>query len=250
MFTLAFATPAQARTIRPLFEPTDLELEPVGVLELDLQFGLARSRGPARLVVPDFELDLGLLPNLEFNVDGAYAIEGRDDDAFSFQHSVPDSLWVAAKVGLYGTSDPEQRTAFALGVQLGPKLPIAAGSHGLGVEGLALIGTAVGGVQLVWNAGGFVDPAPDAAPARPTGLEVGVDADIGLDAADLFSLQGGVSAVRFFSNDPDQLLASGGVTWSPLQTLDLSLITFVGLLQGSDRYGVLLGIAPKVRLFR
>src|SRR3989442_1722448 len=60
----------QARRVRPLFEPTDLELEQPGMLEVDLQFGVIRSRGPARVVVPDFEVDVGILPNLELDIDG------------------------------------------------------------------------------------------------------------------------------------------------------------------------------------
>jgi hypothetical protein len=245
-----FAGRVEARRTRPLFEPTDLELEETGVLEVDLQFGVIRSRGPARVVVPDFEVDLGLLPNLELDLDGAYAVEGPSSGPFAFDHAAPDSLWPAAKVGIYDANDPDAHTAFALGIQLGPKLPVAAGSHGVGVESLALVGTAFGRTHLVWNAGAFIDPDPDATPGRPTGLELGVDVDIDLDATDTFSLEGGLSGVRFLSNDPDQLLATTGITWSPIEALDLSLLGLVGFLQGSDRYGVLLGVSPKLRLFR
>src|SRR5436305_2681888 len=78
LFAMALpAAPAHARRgIRPLFEPTDLELEKTGVLDIDLQMGVIRSQGPWRVVVPDFELDFGILPNLELDIDGAYAIEG------------------------------------------------------------------------------------------------------------------------------------------------------------------------------
>jgi hypothetical protein len=235
--------------VRPLFEPTDLELEEPGMLEVDLQLGLIRSRGPARLMMPDFEIDLGVLSMLELDIDGGYAIEGPSTGPFSLDHAAPDSLWPAAKIGLYDANDQQAHTAFALGVQVGPKLPVAAGSHGLGVEALALVGTAVSRTHLVWNAGAFVDPDPDPVPGRPIGLEVGVDVDIDLDAEDAFSLQGGLSGVRFVSHDRDQLLATAGVTWSALENLDLSLLGLVGFLGGSDRYGVLLGVAPKLRLF-
>jgi hypothetical protein len=69
-------TPAWARPARPLFEPTDLEMEEAGVTEVDLQLGAVRGPpgSPWRAVLPDFELDLGLLPNLELDLDGAYAI--------------------------------------------------------------------------------------------------------------------------------------------------------------------------------
>jgi hypothetical protein len=74
--------------------------------------------------------------------------------------------------------------------------------------------------------------------------------DIDLDAQDRFSFEAAVSAVRFLSADPDQLLLTSGITWSPLETLDLSLLGLVGVLQGSDRYGILIGVSPKLRLFK
>jgi hypothetical protein len=61
--------------MRPLFEPTDLEMERTGVLDIDVQVGAIRSPGPWRAVMPDFELDFGLLPYLELDLDGAYAVE-------------------------------------------------------------------------------------------------------------------------------------------------------------------------------
>jgi hypothetical protein len=240
---------AEARRARPLFEPTDLELETVGMLEVDLQFGAIRGSGPWRAVLPDFELDLGLLPNLELDLDGAYAIEGPSTGPFSFDHAAPDSLWPAAKLGFYDANDPEAHTAFALGLQCGPKLPVAPGSHGLGVESVLLMGTSLARAHLVWNVGAFVDPDPDAMPGRPVGVELGVDADLDLDAADSFSLQAGFSGVHFLSHDPDQLLATAGVVWSPISALDISLLGLVGFLADSDRYGVLLGVAPKFQLF-
>jgi hypothetical protein len=39
--------------MRPLFEPTDLEMEPTGMLDVDLQVGGIRGRGPWRVVVTD-----------------------------------------------------------------------------------------------------------------------------------------------------------------------------------------------------
>src|ERR1700710_472392 len=47
------------RGVRPFFEPTDLELEKTGMVDIDVQVGAVQSRGPARVVVPDFELDFG-----------------------------------------------------------------------------------------------------------------------------------------------------------------------------------------------
>jgi hypothetical protein len=250
--TVLSLAPAQAaaRRVRPLFEPTDLELEPPGTIEGDLQFGLVRGEQATRLALPDFELDVGLLPFLELDVDGAYAIEGPSGGPFAFDHAAPDSLWVAAKLGFYDSRDAQAHTAFALGVQVGPKLPIAPAAHGVGVEALLLAGTTYDRLQLVWNVGGFAEPAPDAAPARPHGLELGVDVNMALDAAQRFSAIGGASFVHFRSHDADQLLGTAGVSWSVVEMLDVSVVGMLGLFSGGDHYGVLVGIAPKMRLLQ
>jgi hypothetical protein len=240
---------AQDRRVRRLFEPTDLELEEVGMLEVDLQFGAIRGHGAARVVVPDFEFDLGVLPNLEVDLDGAYAIEGPETGSFAFDHAAPDSLWTAAKLGLYDANDTDAHTAFALGVQCGPKWPVAPHSHGVGFESVLLVGTALARTHLVWNAGAFVDSDPDPTPGRPIGLEIGVDMEVDLGHTDTFALQGGLSEVHFLSHDSDQLLVTAGIAWSPIAALDLSLLGLVGVLANSDRYGVLIGVAPKLQLF-
>src|SRR5690242_17343954 len=69
---------------RPHFEPTDLDLEESGIIELDLQFGPLRGPDAWRVVLPDFELDLGLTSNVELGLDGAYAVEGAAGHGFSF----------------------------------------------------------------------------------------------------------------------------------------------------------------------
>jgi len=240
---------ARGRAIRPLFEPSDLELEDPGVTELDLQMGGIRSQGPWRVVVPDFELDFGLLPWLELDLDGAYAIEGPSTGPFSFDHAAPDSLWPSVKLGLYDDHDEQSKRSGALGAQVGPKVPVAAGSHGVGVEALLLLGYMYGHLHTVLNAGGFVDPAPDPTSGRPIGIELGLDLDLDLDDIDRFSLTGEFSGVAFVSDDPGQLLATAGFTWSVTKSLDLSIVGLWGFLAGSDRYGALLGVSPKFRLF-
>ncbi|HEX4355266.1 MAG TPA: hypothetical protein VHZ95_20185, partial [Polyangiales bacterium] len=241
MLLFSTASRVHARHIRPLFEPTDLEIDQPGVIDLDLQIGMARSEDDAwRIVVPDFEVDLGLLPNVELDVDGAYAIEGSRHGLFSFDHPAPDTLWVSGKIGFYDVkNDPDQR-AFAFGMQLGPKLPVAPIAHGVGIEGVFLAATNYKIAHAVWNAGGFVDSAADRGPSRPTGIEV--DLDLDLDADQAFSLDASVSGVHFLSSDADQILTSAGVTWSVSDALDLSLCALVGWLAGGDRYGALLGV--------
>jgi hypothetical protein len=243
------AWPTQARSMRPIFEPTDLEMEETGVVEMDLQVGGIRSRGPWRVVLPDFELDVGLLPYLELDLDGAYAIEGPTTGHFSLDHAAPDSLWPSLKVGFLDTRDTIAGKAWAAGAQAGPKIPTAPGAHGVGFEGLVLIGGMLGRLHAVLNLGAFVDPAPDAISGRPVGIEAGLDIEWGLGRSDALAFVGGLSGVLFVSDDPAQLLATAGLKWAALSSLDLSLVGLWGFLDGSDRYGVLVGISPKVHLF-
>jgi hypothetical protein len=240
---------ASARAIRPIFEPTDLEMEGAGTVELDVQLGAIRSRGPWRAVVPDFELDIGILPYLELDLDGAYAIEGPQAGPFSFDHAAPDSLWPSLKLGFFDSHDDDADRAWALGMQIGPKIPVATSARGIGVEGLLLVGYAVGRLHAVLNAGAFVDPAPDATTGRPIGIESGLDFEFELGTSNRHSLTGEVSGVRFFSDDPEQLLATAGYKWTVLPWLELSVIGLWGFLAGSDRYGLLFGMSPKVHLF-
>ena len=71
LLVLAGARSSHALPIRRLFEPTDLEVEDPGVAEVDLQLGPIRGPNSWRLVVPDFEVDLGLTREVELEVDGA-----------------------------------------------------------------------------------------------------------------------------------------------------------------------------------
>ena len=240
---------AEARTLRPLFEPTDLEMEQTGMLDIDLQFGGIRGPGAWRMVVPDFEIDVGILPYLEFDLDGSYAVEGPTTGPFSFDHAAPDSLWPCLKLGLLDTHDGEAQRAYALGLQIGPKVPTAPGAHGLGSEALLLIGSMFGPLHAVINAGAFIDPAPDATSGRPIGGEAGLDLEVDLDHVDRFAATGEISAVRFWSDDPHQLLATAGLHWNASASLELTVIGLWGFLAGSDRYGVLIGVSPKFRLF-
>jgi hypothetical protein len=242
------------RGVRPLFEPTDLELEDPGVTELDLQIGVIRGQGPWRLVVPDFELDLGILRNLELDLDGSYALEAPGPGSFKFEDAAPDNLWPALKIGIYDWvdegNDADALAAWALGTQVGPKIPAAPGSHGIGFEVLALIGHVVHRAHFVLNAGAFIDPSPAPTASRPIGIEVGLDFDRDLDGAGHYQVTAELSGVRFVSNDPNQLLATAGLAWTPIPPYtQISIVGLVGFLEGSDRYGALLGLTQKIGLW-
>ena len=244
---LLVASTAHAKR-HPQFEPTDLELEDSGVMELDLQVGVVKGTDAHRIVLPDFELDLGLLDNVELGLDGTYSIAGQPDGTPRFlDHAAPDNLWASLKVGLYdGREDPDH--AWALGVQAGPKLPVGTDQHGVGVEGLALIGRVQGPAHLVLGLGGLVDPHATAAP-RPWGLEAGLDLELDLDDVNHWALLGEVAASWFGSPDPTQCNATLGLQYSATPKLDLSVVGAIGFVPGSDPYGLFFGVSPKVGLW-
>src|SRR5439155_3905073 len=178
-----------------------------------------RGRHPYRLVVPDFEIDLGVTRQVELDVDGAVAIEDRTGQRFEFDHATPDDLWLSAKVGLLAAQlTPD--VAMGLGVQLGPKLPTAREAEGIGVEGLGLVGLRWRRTQAILNLGGTMDPGVGRA-GRPAGLEGGVDLEQGLDAAGVWSVEGELGGVRFLSADADQLTGTAGFAFHPNDRLEI-----------------------------
>ncbi len=249
LLAIAHTTAANARTNRPFFEPTDLELEDPGWVGFDFQSGVIRGRDPWRIVVSDLEMNFGLLPNVELDLDATYAIEGSNESPLQQPHATPDALWPSAKIGIKDWHDDTGSTAWALGLQMGPKLPIARGSYGLGAEGLFLLGVTAFGSHFVLNAGVLNDPHPSANESRPFGVETGLDIHTPFNKNDTLAFIGEISGVHFFSSDPHQLATTAGVSGSPLSYLDLSLVGIAGWLNGSDRYGIMVGITPKLRWF-
>jgi hypothetical protein len=217
--------------------------------ELDWETGFVKSQDAWRLVAPDFELDLGLTRWLELGVDGAYAFEGAPGAPFSFDHAAPDPLWPGLKIGFLDIEDNEGGRSYALGTQLGPKLPTFPGAHGWGFEGVLLAGARVGSTDLGFNLGGFVDPAPADGP-RAVGIESSVAWDHDLDASGTWSVGGELAGVVFTSSDPTQLQAGFGPSFAATSWLDLSVTGLLGFLPGGDRYGLLLGIAPHLPLWK
>jgi hypothetical protein len=239
-FALAvFGTSANALAgkTRPLFEPTDLEMQEPGDTELDAQLGVLRdTAGASRLVIPDLELGVGLSRRVEIDLDLTLSIPG-----FSTSQTSVESAWLSSKVGLYSTGDPKVGGAWALGTQFGPKLPSGDGARGVGYEALVLFGQVWTSEHAVLNLGSFVDPGQSAISGRLMGMEAGLDLDIDLDAAHRFSVLGEVSTVRFFSGEPAQLYATGGLGWSATDSLALTATGLAGFLTGGDRLGAMLG---------
>src|SRR4029453_2751840 len=159
----------------------------------------------------------------------------------------PDNLWAPLKLGLPDYGD--EAGAWTAGLQLGPKLPLARGNTGVGVEGLVLVGWRIRQTQLVLNLGGLLDPIPDPNTPRPAAFEGGIDIARPLDADQRWTLTGDSAGVRSVPPDNDQLNPTIGVTWSPTETLDVSVVLLGGVLSGGDRWGLLIGVSPKAQLW-
>jgi hypothetical protein len=238
---------ASARPTRPRFEPTDLELEDPGVTEVDLQVGLTRGDGDSgnRLLLPDFELDIGLLPNVEFDLDGAFSMDRYDRSTRTF---AGEPLWTAMKLGLYDSRDQAGTHAFAAGLQLGPRVPTI-GQRGIGYAALGLFGIVDRRLRVTLNAGGVVDPGAQITHGQSKSLVGGVDLDVDLDARGIWSVLGELAASHYVSSDPDELVTTLGIDLAATPDLDLSTMVLVGLLPGSDRVAILLGASQKMALW-
>jgi len=243
--SIAFASNANAAP-RSTFEPTDLELEDPGVLDLDVQLGFFRG-DPSRGVVPDLELDLGLAKNVELDLDTAYTREGPPGGSLPLSSTVYDPLWLSAKLGLYASHD-ERGDGWAIGTQIGPRFALARDARSVGYEGLLLLGRSIAPLHLVLNSGVVIDPSSARFPRR-VGVEVGLDAVYELDSKGRWSLLGEVAGVRALTDDPHQLYATLGIAYAMHRYLDVTMVGMVGFLSPGDRYGFLVGFSPKIRLF-
>ncbi|WP_394844727.1 hypothetical protein LZC95_47740 [Pendulispora brunnea] len=247
--TLAMAARAEARPTRPRFEPTDLELEDTGVAELDLQIGPAFGDGPGgnRMLLPDFEFDLGLLPNVELDIDGAFSLDHVAEPSSRAMFS--EALWTCVKLGVWDSrGSVDGPNVYAVGLQAGPRIPILDG-HGIGYGALALFGLTRERYHLALNLGFILDPGDTIHTGRPTSFVGGLDADISLDRRGAWSLLGEIGGVYYTSRDPNDITAAVGVAWHVGEMLDLSAIVLGGAFSGADRLAVLVGASPKIALW-
>lgn len=247
VFALGWASSASAQHVRRRFEPTDLELKPSGVAEVDVQFGAVRGDTNTRIYAPDFECSLGISSSTELAIDGSFGIDGASSPSFL------DNTWVALRVGVFDVHDENKpKASWAGGIQAGPHLPTSPGATGLGLEGLAIVGRTDGPFHLFAQAGVIVDSAEKnefLRPIRPFGIEGGFDASLDLDDDGIWSLTAELGGTRFFSSHDHQLHTTGGVAWQVTPWLELSTIAIVGLLPEGDRFGLLFGASPSFRVF-
>jgi hypothetical protein len=244
---LITTTGAASGAVRRLhFEPDDLDLEQPGILDLDFQAGPLHgdSAGKGRLLLPDFEIGLGLTHNVELDVSGAFSIDQNRGEPHQLSS---DPLWVAAKLGLFDEID-ELGNSWALGVELGPRFPVV-DAAGVGFGALGLLGFTHRRLTLVLNGGALIDPGPTRSAQHPTGIVLGLDLNQDLDAKGVWSVQSEVGTAYYLTSDPHELSFTFGATYSVTPRLDLSLTALGGFLPNTDHAGILLGVSPELDLW-
>jgi hypothetical protein len=219
-----------------------------GELEVDTQVGIAGVDGhPDRLLLPDFELNLGLTRNVEFNLDGSFLVEHYQSKSRVY---LGEPLWAGVKLGLFDTRNEAKRRAFALGIQLGPLLPTTSNMRGIGYGSLALAGLVSGRVQLVFNAGVLYSPRyvahRDESPGRVVG---GVDLRWAFDPRDRFALLGELGGSLYWTHNFHELSTTVGLEWSPSRHFRLSAVALGNVLPEGDRLSFLFGFTPRLKLW-
>lgn len=238
---------AAAQRTRRRFEPTDLDLQGPGIVEVDTQLGVISGEDGVRRYVPDFEASVGISTSVELEVDGSFGLDSASKPQFL------DNTLLALRLAILDVRDsPESKSAWAAGVQVGPRLPTALGTHGLGVEAIAIAGRTAGKMHLYLQGGTLLDPlqyTPGVRAMRPFGIEGGLDLDLDLDDHDRWSVKGELGGVKFLSQDRSQLHVTAGPAVRVVPWLELSLVGVLGFLPGGDHYGALLGAATRFGVF-
>jgi hypothetical protein len=242
---LASTSSAYGAPRRRVFEPDDLELERPGMLDFDLQVGavLGNSASGNHLVIPDFEIGLGLTRTVELDVSGIFTLDQENGQ----RHLTGAALWIATKLGLFDSHD-DQGNAWALGLELGPRFPTL-DAAGIGYGALGLLGFSHRGLALVLNAGSLIDPGASSSEEHPSCLVVGLDLNAELDQRGQWSLQSELGVAHYLSSDPGELAFTLGATYAVSRQLDVSLTALSGVLRNTDHAGLLLGVSPQFWLW-
>lgn len=249
---LIAASPARAGAqSHARFEPTDLEMEKPGVMEIDLQSGAMFNRRArlSRVVASDFEVDLGLSKRVEVDVDGAFSYDKANSAGW-----IGEPLWVSAKLGLASSGVRRDdagpsASSFALGLQLGLRLPTVHAGSGIGYQAVLLAGLERDRLHLVLNAGGLIDPGDAIGHGRPVQALLGASMQLDVSAEGDWALLGLAATTLSFSDDPHEYYGAIGLQYSPSDDLDISLLALGGSYANGDTFGALLRIAPKLHLW-
>lgn len=225
---------ARRHRFRTRFEPRTLDLEDPGVLTIDGEFGAFYGDGEdgGRISAPDLELGLALTERLELGLEAGLTVTQLDTPDKQLSG---DPLWPTLIATLIGVED-EEKDAFGLGIQAGPRLPSVGARDALGVAGLVLLGGGTPRVQVIGNVGATYDRSQTAA------ILFGVDLQVALDGRGRFAFLADVGGLYAFGGEPAQLIVDVGASWDVTDALELSLLALAGPVFEGDRVGVLFGI--------
>lgn len=245
--SLAFiVTSASAAPVRPVFEPTDLEFEDPGVLDLDFQTGptYGANAWGKRWILTDLEVDFGIYDNVELGIDAAFSSDLQQADGS--RAIVSEALWPSVKLGFLDLH--LGNNAIAAGAQIGPRIPMLSG-FGVGYAALGLFGWSNGPFHIVLNGGFVMDPRISIPEGHPVGALFGVDTVVDLDSRGLFSLthEIGGSVLASGHGEAHQTI---GLAWQPYRDrLQFSAVFLTGIVANGDRGAILFGVSPKIDVF-
>jgi hypothetical protein len=154
---LLSAASAQARVFRARFDPETLALEKPGNLQCNVQAGGLYGDGidGSRIILPDFELDLGVLKWLEVSIDGVFTVTNLGTPELGVGG---DPLWTSARFELLNLRrDDQEHTTFGMGLQVGPRFRTIDKARGVGLGALLLAGGGTESLRVVANLGTFLD---------------------------------------------------------------------------------------------
>jgi hypothetical protein len=217
-------------------------------VELNTQVGVTSGDGAAgnRIVLPDFEADLGLTSRVELSIDGAFSLDHYDNE--EHRELQGEALWTGVKLGLLDFRDPDTQTGFAVGAQLGPRIGTVGGS-GVGYGALGLLGYKGPAMQSTANLGYFIDPGPRTLGEHSKSTVVGLDLALDLDDRSEWSLLGSMAFAYYFTNEPTEWLVSLGAAVDASKTWNFQLTALGGILPGEDRLGIFFGATPRFALW-
>jgi hypothetical protein len=238
---LLWVAPAQARVFRARFDPETLALQEPGNLEVNLQAGGLYGDGVdgSRLIVPDFELDLGVLKWLEISIDSVFSVTNLGTSELNVGG---DPLWTSARFELLNLKrDNQEHTTFGLGLQVGPRFRTIDNARGVGLGALLLAGGGTKTLRAVGNLGTFLDR--DQAGALVYGASVEYD----LELRRKWTLQGQFAGAHYYGNtqgdtDPNQAFLLVGVGTEVTESLRLSLLGLLGPFARGDRVGLMAAV--------
>lgn len=249
LIVLVSGDASAAPSSRRRFDPDDLQFDPPGELHMDLALGAMRGDRGRRWLAPDFDIDFAIASNVILGLDGAFIADIDPQSPYSLTRYRSDVLWVNSKFGVYDSKDEVADTAWAAGVQLGPRFPNGVEFHGAGFQAVGLLGRRLQRTSTVLNVGGMIDSGDAIASGRPIGVLAGIDVTTSFGDHQILSLMGDLSAGFFFSGPHNQLSTTFGPVVAVAPWLDVSVNALVGFLAGGDHLGAFIQFTPKLAVF-